>query len=47
MKKFISILARDKKEITDSIILTIVLAAIFLIFVLSTLKDLPFIYNQF
>ena len=34
-------------EILFNIILTIILIAIFLIFVLSTLKDLPFIYNQF
>ena len=38
---------KDKKELIDSIILTIILISIFLIFVLSTLKDLPFIYNQF
>ncbi len=47
MKKCITTLMKDKKELIDSIILTIILIAIFLIFVLSTLKDLPFIYNQF
>ncbi|WP_430846220.1 hypothetical protein [Clostridium nigeriense] len=47
MKKCISTLMKDKKELFDSIILTIVLISMFLIFVLSTMKDLPFIYNQF
>ncbi|MBB6624124.1 hypothetical protein H7E67_11855 [Clostridium gasigenes] len=47
MKKCISTLIKDKKELWDSILLTLTLMAMFLIFALSTLKDLPFIYNQF
>lgn len=47
MKKCISTLIKEKKELWDSILLTLILIGIFLIFVLSTVKDLPFIYNQF
>ncbi|MDZ4956953.1 hypothetical protein GNF51_14320 [Clostridium perfringens] len=47
MKKCIITLMKDKKELIDSLILTAILIAIFLIFVVSTIKDLPFVYNQF
>lgn len=47
MKKCIDTLKKGKKELWDAVLLIGILIAIFLIFVLSTFKDLPFIYNQF
>lgn len=38
---------QDKNEINDSLVFTLILIGVFLIFVLSTFKDLPFVYNQF
>ena len=38
---------KNNKELIDSIIFTLILIAVFLIFVVSTIKDLPFVYNQF